>query len=154
MKKSLPVILILLLLLPSLAHAGRNDQGFGLGLILGEPSGIDGKLWLGQDTALDAAVAWSTSNNTNLWLHADYVWHKWDVITVQKGRLPLYVGIGGRVAFRESGDDYFGARIPVGLDYMFENSAFDIFFELVPIVDFAPDLEIRFGAAIGGRFFF
>jgi hypothetical protein len=33
-------------------------DGFGVGIILGEPTGLSGKYWLTEKTAVDAAVAW------------------------------------------------------------------------------------------------
>ncbi len=153
MKKSLAVLLAIAILLPSLAHAGSNRSGFGLGLMVGEPSGISAKLWLKETTAVQGAVAWSTSSNSSMTLQADYVRHNFGLISISKGALPLYFGLGGRWVSRD-GDDYLGVRVPIGLDWMFENSAFDVFAEIVPTVDVTPDLDLRLAGAIGGRFFF
>jgi len=67
----------------------------GLGVIVGEPTGISGKLWLSGKTAIDGAVAWSFDKNAKLQVHGDFLIHKFDLIIVDKGRLPLYYGIGG-----------------------------------------------------------
>ena len=40
------------------------------------------------------------------------------------------------------------------LNYIFETSPFDVFLEVVPVLDLAPDTEFDFNAAIGARFFF
>jgi hypothetical protein len=39
--------------------AQAQDSGFGLGIIIGEPTGISAKQWTGSRTAIDGAVAWS-----------------------------------------------------------------------------------------------
>lgn len=139
---------------PSPAGAGENDHGFGLGVIVGEPTGIAFKGWLSTSTALAGGAAWSFADNSNFAFHLDYLVHRFDLIDVGKGELPLYFGIGGRFKIRDDADDALGIRIPVGLDYLFEGSPIDIFFEVVPIVELTPETEFRLNAAIGARFFF
>ena len=136
------------------ATAGSNSSGFGMGIMLGEPSGLSGKLWSGGINAFDFGLAWSTSKNSGVAFHADYVWHKMDMITVDKGALPFYYGIGVRYRNRDNSDDNIGVRVPFGLDYLFTQSAFDVFFEVVPILDLAPDTDFDINVAIGGRYFF
>jgi len=122
--------------------------------VAGEPTGLSLKLWTSGDKAVDAGIAWSFEGNNNLNIHADYLIHRFSLIKVNKGSLPLYFGIGGRVRFNENRDDDLGIRIPVGLDYLFENSPFDVFFEIVPILDLYPSTDLELSAAIGARFFF
>jgi hypothetical protein len=154
MKRLLIVAVLLLIVVPQFAAAGSNKSGFGLGIIVGEPTGIDAKYWLGSDSALQGAVAWSTSSNSSLHLHLDYIVHKWNIIDVSSGSMPLYFGVGGRVKFRDDEDDDIGIRVPIGLSYMFANDPFDLFLEIVPILDLSPDTDFGFNAAIGGRWFF
>jgi len=136
------------------ATAGSNSSGFGMGIMLGEPSGLSGKLWSGGNNAFDFGLAWSTSKNSGVAFHADYVWHKMDMISVDKGALPFYYGIGVRYRNRDNSDDNIGVRVPFGLDYLFAQSAFDVFFEVVPILDLAPDTDFDINVALGGRYFF
>jgi len=137
-------------------HSGN----FGLGVILGEPTGISGKLWLGNGMAIDGAVAWSLSKNYSLHIHGDYLFHNFTLIDVEQGKLPLYYGIGGRIKIREddpndnNDDDAIGVRFPVGLAYLFEGAPVDIFVEVVPILDLAPDTDFDINGAIGFRYFF
>ena len=154
MKRSLLSIFLFLWLLPLPSRAAEHRSSFGAGLILGEPTGVSMKLWLSGSNAVQGAVAWSFSDNTNLHVHADYVWHRWDLFEVEKGKLPLYFGVGGRIRFRENVDDTLGVRFPVGVAYEFSDAPFDLFFELVPILDLAPNSEFDFNAAIGGRYYF
>lgn len=152
-------LLIGFLLPPNLAIA--QDRGFGIGIILGEPTGISAKTWLGHLSALDFAVAWSFEGRNSLTLHADYLNHNFRLIKVDKGQLPFYYGIGGRIKFRDddnlpgqNDDTRLGVRIPVGLTYMFENVNLDLFVEIVPLLELVPETDFDLNAAIGVRYFF
>jgi len=129
-----------------------QDQDFGLGLILGEPTGISFKKWTGNKIAIDGAVAWSFSGEDSLHLHADYLVHSFNLITVERGRLPIYFGLGARLKLGDP--SRFGIRIPVGVSYIFEEASLDIFFELVPILDLAPDTDFKIAGGIGIRYYF
>ena len=120
-----------------------QDKNFGLGIILGEPTG---------ENAFDFAAAWSFKGDGHLLLQADYVWHMFRLISVSSGKLPFYVGIGGRVVLAD--DALLGVRVPLGLDYMFADAPIDIFLELVPILDLAPETDFDLGGGIGARFWF
>lgn len=136
--------------------ATAKNGKFGLGVIIGEPTGPCFKYWTSQRTAIDGAVAWSFANNARMHLHADYLfYHDFGLIKVDKGRMPLYIGLGGRIRFAEgNADDRMGIRIPVGLEYLFDTAPVDIFLEIVPILDLAPDTDLDFNGAIGVRYFF
>jgi hypothetical protein len=148
MKYRLQILVILLLLSLSATYA---QSKFGLGIILGEPTGVSAKLWTGGTNALDFAAAWSFKGDGHLLLQADYVWHS-AIIGPSSGKLAFYYGIGGRVIF--SDDPLIGARVPVGLDYKFDTAPVDIFVELVPILDLIPSTNFNFGGGIGVRFWF
>lgn len=135
-----------------LAGSAAAQGNFGLGIIIGEPTGVSAKLWITDRTAIDAAAAWSFSNEAAFHLHADYLFHNFDLITVEKGKLPVHFGIGARAKFEH--DSKIGVRIPIGLTYIFDGAPVDIFFEVVPILDLAPDTEFTANAAVGIRYFF
>ena len=118
-----------------------------------QPTGISGKKWLGRESAIDGAIAWAFADETSLHLHGDFLLHKFDLFDVTEGSLPFYYGIGGRIRFDEE-DSRIGVRIPTGLDYIFEGSRFDVFLELVPILDLAPDTDLNINAGLGARYFF
>lgn len=129
-----------------------QGDGFGLGVILGEPTGLSGKYWVSEKSAIDGGVAWSMYDEGSLHLHADYLFHAFNLINVSKGQLPLYFGLGARVKLAD--DVRFGARIPVGLDYLFEDAPLDIFLEIVPILDLVPATAFNMNGAIGIRYWF
>lgn len=130
-----------------------QGDGFGAGVILGEPTGLSAKLWLSEKTAIDGGLAWSFANNESaMHIHADFLVHSFNLIQVSKGQLPLYFGIGPRIKL--ANDLMLGVRIPVGLAYHFSEAPLDVFFELVPIMDLIPETRFNFNAAIGVRYWF
>jgi hypothetical protein len=128
-----------------------QTKDFGLGIILGEPTGLSGKLWTTNTNAFDFAAAWSFKGDGHMLLQADYVWHN-TLTRASSGQLALYYGIGGRVIF--SDDPNAGVRIPIGLDYQFTTAPIDIFIELAPILDVIPETDFDLGGGLGVRFWF
>lgn len=148
MKNKLLVLLIFILLSSGTMY---SQNRFGLGIILGEPTGVSAKLWTGSVNALDFAAAWSFKGDGHLLLQGDYVWHSY-IEQSSPGKVAFYYGIGGRVIF--SDDPLVGARVPFGLDYKFNNAPVDIFAEIVPILDLIPSTNFNLGGGIGVRFWF
>jgi hypothetical protein len=134
----------------------RHDysSGFGIGALIGEPTGLSLKAWLDDRSAIDAGVAWSFRRDDSFSAHADYLIHCWDLIPVSKGKLPLYFGVGGRVLLERGRDTRFGVRAPVGLSYMFENTPLELFVEVGPIFDVAPKTQFSLTGGIGVRYYF
>jgi hypothetical protein len=132
---------------------------FGLGMIVGEPTGVGAKLHLNSGNALAFGLAWSLSDENELHVQVDYLYHNFGLFEVEEGELPLYFGIGGRIKINEDKphedrDDNVGVRFPVGVSYIFEGAPFDAFVEIVPILDLHPDTDFDLNGAIGARFWF
>lgn len=123
----------------------------GAGIILGDPTGLSAKFWLNDENAIDAAAAWSLDDGALL-LHADYLIHNFRLIAVDEGELPFYYGIGGKIVM--ANDVILGARIPVGLSYLFVDLPLDAFFEIVPVLQLIPATDFNLDAAIGVRYYF
>jgi hypothetical protein len=135
-----------------LSVANAQSKGIGLGLIVGEPTGVSFKYWTGSTTAFDAALAWSFIDEGAFHIHGDYIFHNMRLISVPEGTLPFYYGIGARL--KTSHDSRLGVRVPLGLAYLFQNAPVDIFLEIVPILDLTPKTDFSLNAAIGARYFF
>ena len=133
------------------SYAGR----LGAGITIGEPIGASLKYWFNDTLAIDGAIGWSSHDDTDLYVHSDVLWHNFDLIPVSKGRLPLYFGVGGLVRFRDDNEDnQVGVRVPVGLSYMFDNAPVDVFVEIAPALDVAPDVQGEVTGGIGIRYWF
>jgi len=162
MKKS--IISVVIALVPCSAFPAAAFDGIGVGAIVGEPTGISVKKWLSPTRAVDFAAAWSFSENDSLQLHGDYLFHDFSLLQPQgiTGRMPLYVGLGLRMKLKDSNnpggrnehDNLFGVRVPLGVNYLFADAPVDLFAELAPILDVAPDSNFDINAAFGARFYF
>lgn len=133
-----------------------QTEGLGLGITVGEPTGLTGKLWVSEHTAFAGAVAWSFRNSGSLQIQGDYLIHleltgeiKRDI----KGRSFFHYGIGGRIR-DDPADNRMSVRVPLGITYAFAKSPLDFFVEAVPMLDLAPETDFDVGGAIGARFFF
>lgn len=132
-------------------YAGR----LGVGVIAGEPAGFSVKYWLNDTLAIDGAAGWSFRDNTDFYLHSDVLWHDFNLIPVSRGQLPVYFGIGALARFRDSHhDNEVGIRGPIGLSYMFDTAPVDIFAEVAPGFDLAPDVRVDITGDVGVRYWF
>lgn len=153
--------LFMILFMLNTANAQKAQNSVGLGVMVGEPTGLSLKAWTSGSTAFDAGLAWSFGRYDAINIHADYLWHHFGVFgnEIEKGELPLYYGIGGRLVLA---DDYpnpgdnnavLGVRGPVGIEYLFEESPVGVFFEVAPILNLAPSTDFDVDGAIGIRFY-
>ncbi len=157
MTKFVAILTSIVICFSSAAFA--QNSGFGLGVIFGEQTGLSFKNWTGGTSAIAGGIAWKFGARDTLHLHADYLIHNFNFLQVETGELPLYYGIGARVKFEESkgkGDNnQVGVRVPVGINYIFaHHHLLDVFFEVVPTLDFAPSTAFDLSGGIGIRYFF
>src|SRR4051812_38737517 len=104
-------------LFPTVADASEvgNGRRFGLGGMIGAPTGLSMKLYFNARHALDFGVGVGFLNGNAASVHVDYLFH----FMLNRNRrfdLPLYVGIGGQVRafFDEGYHGYFGGGGPGG----------------------------------------
>jgi len=148
--------LFLVLLFSALCLTASNtraqEEGIGLGVILGEPTGVSFKTWMTKTTAVDAAAAWSFGREDAFHLHADYLFHNFSLLSFDKSTIPLYYGVGARFKFENQ--NRFGVRFPLGITLFIREAPIDFFLEVVPILNLAPDTDFDINAAIGARYYF
>lgn len=164
MRKSCYAVMALCLSLP-VQWSVAQDHGFGLGVIIGEPTGFSAKLWTSSVNAFDFGVGWSVGGDrigkykgiydggSRLHFHVDYLWHAFDAIH-SSVRFPLYYGFGGRI---NSGGGYDGSvalRGVFGIAWLPHNMPIDVFLELVPSLQLASITGFGIDAGIGARYFF
>ncbi len=131
-----------------------QDRGFGLGIILGSPTGISGKYWVTGSNAVDFGFGYSFARHGGrLHLHADYLWHSFNIIRSSE-RFPIYYGIGGRFKVRENDDGSLGIRGVIGLNWLSRTLPLDVFLEVAPIFRIFPSTSLDFDAGLGARFWF
>jgi hypothetical protein len=158
MSKFSKIVIVTFILAAGLySQAFCGEKKYGIGVMLGEPTGFSAKVWHDKNTAIDGGIAWSLTDDKHFNVHADYLWHNWKVLDDafeidDTGRLPLYYGIGGRL--KTESDTRIGLRFVVGSAFEFSYAPFDIFFEIAPVMDIVPKTELDLNVAFGGRFFF
>ena len=136
-----------------LSSVGMSQvDGFGLGIVVGEPTGLSGKLWLDRTNALDGALAWSFIDEGSFYLHANYIHHHFEVIDISSGQMPLYYGLGAKLKLADDG--ILGAHIPLGIAYHFEEAPLDVFLEIRPGINLLPKTDFDMSGGIGVRFYF
>ena len=71
---------------------------YQLGVVLGAPTGLSGKVELGNNRAIDAALAYSLDNDFGIEFHADYLIENARAFNINAAApLEMYYGIGARV---------------------------------------------------------
>jgi hypothetical protein len=126
----------------------QANKTFGLGLEIGEPTGLNGKLFLSDKLALDFGLGWIYRHyyyGDGAHLYADLLFHPVSLVSASAFELPLYIGGGIRFWDFEYcrarndcgyGGSAIGIRIPFGISFDFNNVPLDIFIQLVPVIDF------------------
>lgn len=141
---------LVVLILVSISFSASNRRGFGIGAVIGEPTGISMKNWISSTKAVDGGIAWFA--NKKLGVHVDYLMHNFNLVKVDQGLLPIYYGIGAKMVI--DNDISVGVRLPVGMNYLFSSSQVDIFLELVPVLELVPNSAFNMMGGVGARFFF
>ena len=137
---------------PDDGSRGTDKGTLGVGIILGEPTGITAKLYLEDDRAVQAAVG-AAFLGGGLQLHGDYVFHPIILQSRESFVLPVYIGPGVRLIDYTDGRDgksafALGARAVGGLLFDFKTVPLDAFIEVAGVLEY----EFRDGAGFGINF--
>ncbi len=171
-RRSRRAVVLAVLALASVAHADDDHAGeqsrpvdkgtFGVGIILGEPTGICAKLYLRADQAIQAAVGGAFARS-GFQAHADYVFHPWILQDTDTFVLPVYLGPGVR-AIDYSGttgaSSHFalGLREVVGLLFDFKTVPLAAFLEVAPVFEYdfgkGYGADVWFNVGAGVRYYF
>jgi len=166
------VLLLSALVFASAPSARASDIGsgrpFGLGIILGDPSGLSGKWYITSEHAIDFAVGAGWMGGHSLHIHADYLFH-FMLTNHAVFDLPLYIGVGPTFAFWYGpyhdrywgtsdywGDTRFGlgVRVPFGISFQFNPVPLDLFLEIAPALGLLPGIGFFVEGGIGLRYWF
>lgn len=142
--------------LGAISHANRAGH-FGLGGIIGEPTGISGKYVIDEQFAVQGALGLSIIEK-GFWTSFDFLLQFRNVFT-KDGRWPLYLGGGliiqdrGNKGKNNKGDLSLGIRAVVGVEYLAADRV-SIFGEASAQPFIIPSLGFGVGLAIGARYWF
>ena len=158
-------VVIALCLCLAVQGSFAQDHGFGLGVIIGEPTGISAKLWTSSVNAFDFGLGWSIGGDrigkhgedyggeTRVHFHADYLWHSFEAIHSSE-RFPLYYGFGGRLNTGGGYDASVAVRGVFGIAWLPHNTPIDVFLELVPSLQLTPSTGFGLDGGVGARYYF
>lgn len=151
MRKVLIIAVVLAVSSASFAVAAQ-PKSVSIGVILGQPTGLSAKLWLNQTSAVDLAAAWNFLPVGTLYVQADYLYHIYHLFGVNKGKLPLYFGVGGTFSLQPT--PTIGIRVPVGVEYLFPNAPIDLFLEIGLGISLYPATQVQGSGGVGVRYTF
>ena len=138
------------------APAFEANKTFGLGLELGEPTGLQGKWFYATNKAIDFGIGdiYDYYDYRGIYIYGDHLWHPVSLVHAAAFELPLYIGVGASLWHW---DDYvyrcpggpcsgnaFGVRVPVGITFDFNNTPLDIFIQVVPTIDLFADAPMDY----------
>jgi hypothetical protein len=176
MRRILITTFLAAVLLAGAAHVAQAtevgyNRKFGLGFMVGDPTGLSAKLWIAPTNSLDFGLGFwgygfgdhcDPNNGCNRYgysngtFHMDYLWQS--NLIRGTAQLDWHIGPGGRLIWFSGCNGNcleLKARMPVGIDLMFANPAMlELFFEVAPSFYVAPFFGFDVEAAFGARFYF
>lgn len=128
-------------------------RGFGMGIVLGEPTGLTFAVRPGEMDAVQVHASWSVIADRAR-VSVDYL----RTLAVARGdgfSVPFYVGLGGLAGVRlDENQAAVGARIPVGFAIHPNDTPIEPFLEVAPGVLVLPDSTPLFEGSLGVRYYF
>jgi len=144
------LLLALVCLFASSTSALAQSKGaMGVGVVVGAPTAVTGKLWLDNTTAVQAGLGF----DDRFTVYGDFLWHGWDVLPpVPEGKLPVYLGLGAKL--RAYHDAEVGIRAVAGIAYWLPRHPVEIFLEVVPTFYLTRYRGVGLDAGLGIRYYF
>ena len=150
--RKLTLALLMVLALNRASHA----EAIGIGLFLGEPSGLDLKVGLGARSSIDIVVGQTSfRDNRTDYLHITYLLTPF----VARGRsvlVPFRIGIGAAAIGVVDDNAHAAVRMPLEIGFRFRRTPLEIYGEIALTGVFVEEDFIRFDVdgGIGVRFYF
>lgn len=166
-KFALSLLMIAAISIPTFANA-KTGGNFGLGIILGAPTALTGKYYMGQEEAIDFGLAFDLDDY--ILLYGDYLVHFPGGLGRSSrfaSELVPYIGIGPVLVLdaddRRRNDKYFddpnddfglGVRIPFGIEWMAPRFPLGIAVEIVPGIIVIPGTDAFVQGGVAFRYYF
>ncbi len=148
---------VFIIVCTSLTQSVEASSTFGIGFILGDPSGFTAKYFISGNDAIDAGIG--PSGRDGFYLYVDYLRHFRTLFPVSE--LSLYVGAGiglhehdEESKHHEEDEVSLEARLPLGIAYTFRQVPIEVFLELAPALEFIPDIDFDLRGGLGARYYF
>jgi hypothetical protein len=145
--------------------AAKNEKAFGLGVVVLEPTGLTGKLFLTETLAFQFDAAFIFWNREALVGFVDFVWHPAVVTENKYFMLVWYFGVGVGTGIdapwhkNGKGKDWepnscFWVHAPFGFSFLFDRVPVEAFVQFGPASRFYPFWDWDIFGALGGRWYF
>jgi hypothetical protein len=131
-----------------------SERTLGGGLVLGYPSGLSGKAYLGDVHAVDAQLAsWGFGFNV-VYAHASWLYEPVELLQNDLFSMPLHVGAGPMLLLGAGGVSA-GLRVPVGVDINLHDVPVQIFVDAAVAATIVPGVRLGWGGGgVGARYYF
>ena len=137
--------------------AGKPADGpMGLGVFLGQPTGVTFEMDLSETSWLDFKATWSFAGGHggfNILLQGNYEYAFPGLLAIEDVTFTPFVG-GGVFANVYDGGASIGVRVPGGLAYRFRNVPLELFLELGIDVYLIPGFGLDGSGGLGARYRF
>jgi len=152
--KNILLLCTIFLLITSSLFATNN---IGAGFILGDPSGLTAKFFMGKSDAIDIGIGESADD---LYIYGDYLRHFYGIFPLNE--LAVYFGAGGALHDWEHHKKHYyyedelriEIRIPCGIEFIARKVPIGVFLELVPVLRFIPQVDFGIRGGLGARYYF
>ncbi len=135
----------------------KSNDDFGVGVILGAPTGISVDKKLSRSHSVDGALSYGSY----FYVHGTYLNHFLRSIRVEDYSFGWFYGIGARLFVLEKNkreeekkELYLGPRGSIGLNFPIKQNPFEFFIEGSCVLNVIPETGVDLGIAVGGRFYF
>ena len=148
------ILCLVILFVAAVSPGSAQPKKFGIGIVLGAPTGLSVKYWGSSREAVQGYVGGGFGG---IAFGADYLFHS---NAFDNAHFPFYWGPGvfigpavvGGPRF-ESGKLGLGVRMILGVDYLFPNDPIDIAFEAGPALVLSPKVGAGLEAGLAIRFY-
>lgn len=150
-------VLITLIILIYSFNVFSNE--YQLGVIIGYPTGISGKVELGNNRSVAGALAYSLDKKFGFHVHADYLFENVKSFHLKEiNPLEVYYGIGTFLTGIREGNNAdktgVGVRSPLGLEINVTNPNIQFFVEVALALNLIPSTDVNLNGGVGVRYKF
>ncbi len=132
------------------------DGPMGLGIFLGQPTGVTFELDLAEASWLDFKAAWdfgADKGGYSVMLQGNYELAFPGMIAIEEATFTPFVG-GGVLLNLYDGGANFGVRVPGGVSYRFSSVPFELFLEAGLDIYLFPGFDLGASGGLGARYRF
>jgi len=134
--------------------AGKSADGpIGIGIFLGQPTGVTFEMDLASSSWVDFKAAWNLAGpkgGYSILLQGNYEYAFPGMFAIEKELFTPFVG-GGAVVDINDTNVNFGVRVPAGVAYRFRNIPLELFLEAGLDVYLFPAFSLGGSGGLGAR---